>query len=159
MDMVPLKYLVAIIVIIFTGVAGYLGSYNNTSGDGFYCTANVNLHKQNNTLSAVLNFHMDDGQGFLMLNGEYYEYGKKISDVSLSKQFRYLEKDGEYLLHQNPVGVLEVTAEDKAILTHYIPDFYLTNSIQTHHIRIKEIKKGMWMFATAPVPYFVCTDY
>ncbi|MGX5099063.1 hypothetical protein [Enterobacter cloacae] len=157
--MAPLKYIIPVIVIVTSGVAGYLGSFSNTSSDGFYCTANVNLHKHNNMLSAVLNYHMEDGQGFLTLNGEYYENGKKTSDVSLAKQFRYSEKDGEYLLSQSPDGILEVAPEDKAVLEHYIPDFYLTNTIPAHHIRIKNIKKGAWIFTTAPVPYFVCTDY
>ncbi|EJC0563357.1 hypothetical protein MX054_000105 [Enterobacter cloacae] len=157
--MSSLKYIIAVIIIISTGVAGYLGSKSYTTSDGFYCTANVNLHKHNNMLSAVLNYHMEDGQGFLTLNGEYYENEIKTADVSLSKQFRYSERHGEYILSQKPDGILDVTPEDKSILVDFIPDFYLTSSIPSHHIRIKNLKKGAWIFTTAPVPYFVCTDY
>ncbi|EMN1408122.1 hypothetical protein ROS59_000074 [Enterobacter cloacae] len=159
MSVTPLKYIIAVVLIVSSGIAGYLGNDNNISSDGFYCTANVNLHNHNKLLSAVLNYHMEDGQGFLTLSGEYYESEMKISEVSLSKQFRYREKEGEYLLSQISDGVLDVTPGDKSILENFIPDFYLSNTVPAHHIRIKNLKNGAWIFTTAPVPYFVCTDY
>jgi|GEM_PF-2046136 len=148
-----------IALIIVSCVLGYFYAVSKRPDDGFFCTSDAIFHARNKTLNAVMNFHMQDGQGFLTLSGEYYENDLKTSTLSLQKEFNYSESNGEYILTQKDKGVLDVSEADKAILTEFIPDFYLTTSIPVHHIRIKELRRGMWIFTTTPVPYLTCTDY
>lgn len=153
------KNITLIILIVAAGISGYLYSINQKPNDGFFCTTDVNFYVSNRKLSSSINFHMKDGRGFLSLNGDYFINEHKITYVSLLKEFDYHEVDGEYSLSQKNNGVLEVSENDIAILSEFIPRFYLSKDIKTHHIRIKSLRKGVWIFTTAPVPNFVCTDY
>jgi hypothetical protein len=153
------KNITLIILITAASISGYLYSINQKPNDGFFCTTDVNFYENNKKLSSSINFHMENGRGFLTLNGDYFINEHKITSVSLLKEFSYLEVDGEYSLSQINNGVLEVSEDDRRILSEFIPLFYLTKDIKTHHIRIKSIRKGVWIFTTAPVPNFVCTDY
>lgn len=154
-----LKSIICIILIIASCFFGYLYAVSKRTKDGFFCTSDVRFHTQNKTLSAVINFHLQDGQGFMTLDGEYFENDNKISEVSLQRQFSYTEKNGDYLLTKNKNDVLELTEMDKNILKQFIPDFYVTKGAKVHHIRVKKLRDGLWIFTTAPVPYFVCSDY
>lgn len=153
------KHLFYIIIILASILGGYLYALNERVDDGFFCTSDVKLHVNNKTLNAAINFHMQNGYGLFILKGNYRESNNESAEVSLLKKFSYSEKNGEYLLTQSKSEVLEVSEKDRGILKEFIPEFYLTNNIQFHHIRIKNLRKGVWILTTAPVPYFVCTDY
>lgn len=149
-----------IVALSFLSIAaGFLYGEHIKTKDGFFCTANTSIHSGKDTLRMTLNFHMQNGTGYMTLKGVVHNDNNNASSVSLLKHFRYSENDGEFLLSQVSDGVLEVSEEDKIKLQEYIPDFYLTNSVPTHHVRIKELRKGLWIFTTAPVPYFVCAEY
>ncbi|EQA1624958.1 hypothetical protein V5K00_RS23005 [Enterobacter asburiae] len=153
------KTMICILLIAVTFFWCYLYSVSKKTKDGFFCTSDANFHTKNKTLSATINFHLQYGQGFLALNGDYLENGIKVSEVSLQKQFNYTERDGEYLFTQNNDGVLELSEMDRGILKDFIPEFYLARDEKIHHVRIKKLSNGLWIFTTAPVPYFVCSDY
>lgn len=127
--------------------------------DVFFCTADTSIHSGKDTLSLMLNYHMENGSGYMTLEGVLHKSNHNTVSVSLLKSFRYSENDGEFILRQMPDSVLEVSKEDKSILQEYLSDFYLTNNVPTHHVRIKELRKGLWIFTTEPVPYFVCAEY
>ncbi|WP_395489517.1 hypothetical protein ACG1VR_18515 [Cedecea davisae] len=155
------KYIFGVVIVfsVLSVIVGFFYGEHVKTKDGLFCTTDISIHSGNNTLSMTLNYHMQSGVGYMTLEGVLYNYKHKISNVSLLKHFRYSESDGEFLLTQIPDGVLEVSEADKSILEEYIPDFYLTNKIPTHHIRIKQLRKGLWIFTTEPVPYFVCAEY
>ncbi|MCP2124509.1 UNVERIFIED_ORG: hypothetical protein J2Y93_004667 [Pantoea agglomerans] len=153
-----LKTIVCFSLVIASCFLGYLYAVSKRTKDGFFCTSDVRFHTQNKTLSSVINFHMQDGQGFMTLYGEYFD-NNKILKVSLKRQFSYTEKNGDYLLTQNNNDELEVSERDRDILKQFIPDFYLINGAKAHHIRVKKLTNDLWIFTTAPVPYFVCSDY
>lgn len=153
------KALVCMLLMTAAFFMGYIYAVSKKPNDGFFCTSEVNFHTNNKQLSAAINFHMQDGLGFLTISGDYFENAIKLSAISLQKQFNYTERNGEYLLTQNNHGVLEVSEADKNILKEFFPDFYLTRDVKSHHVRIKKLRSELWIFTTAPVPYFVCTDY
>lgn len=159
MKLTKIKIIFGIFVISAFCFSGYHYGVSEKADDGFFCTSDVNFHESTKTLSATINFHMQKGQGFLTLEGAYYESKNKISTLSLQKQFSYHEKHGEYLLTQNSSGVLEVSEKDRIILKEFLPEFYITNSLPYHHERIKKLNKDLWIFTTTPVPNFVCADY
>lgn len=130
-----------------------------SSNDDFFCTSDASIHSGNDVLDMTINFHMQGGNGFLTLKGLYSNNENKKTHVSLHKSFSYTDNDGEFLFRQANNGVLEVSDVDKDILREFIPDFYLTNTIPTHHVRIKNLRNRLWLFTTAPVPYFACAEY
>jgi hypothetical protein len=154
------KYILIFILFTLLSIAAgfFYGQYNKTK-DGFFCTANTSINSGEDSLSMTINFHMQDGVGYMTLKGIMNKSNSGISKTSLLKHFRYSENDGEFLLSQVPDGVLEVSEKDRVLLQEFIPDFYLTNNVPTHHVRIKELRKGLWIFTTAPVPYLVCAEY
>ncbi|SCC68798.1 hypothetical protein GA0061070_10791 [Kosakonia oryziphila] len=154
-----LKAVICISLMIASCFMGYLYAMSDRTKDGFFCTSDGSFHTQNKTLSAVINFHMQDGEGFMTLEGKYFENDNKVSNVSLQRQFSYTEKNGEYLLTQDGNDVLEVSEGDKNILKQFIADFYFTKNTGAHHTRIKKLRNNLWIFTPAPVPYFVCADY
>lgn len=159
MKLTKIKIIVGIFVMAVSCFSGYRYAVSEKADDGFFCTSDANFHESTKTLNATINFHMQEGQGFLTLEGAYYESKIKISTLSLRKQFSYHEKYGEYLMTQNSSGVLEVSEKDRMILKEFLPEFYINNNIPYHHERIKKLRKGLWIFTTTPVPDFVCTDY
>jgi hypothetical protein len=127
--------------------------------DGFFCTADTSIYSGGDILKMTLNFHAENGVGYITLRGVMDESNSNKTSVSLMKEFWYSESDGEFLFSQMPDGVLEVSDSDRVILKKFIPEFYLNNKISTHHVRVKKLREGLWIFTTEPVPYFVCEEY
>ncbi|TDS84873.1 hypothetical protein EDF78_11922 [Rahnella sp. BIGb0236] len=147
-------------VLILCAGMGYLLSKKTLyDKDTFFCTSNFTIHNGNEILRLSINFNLNHGTGFTTMNGALYRNGIKASDINIEKEFLYTQLDGEFAFAQKPQGVLELNNSDMTVLKKYLPDFYITNTAGTHHVRIKTIKPGVWIFTTTPTPYLVCSEY
>lgn len=127
--------------------------------ESFFCTSSFTLHSGSEMLSLSINFNLNHGDGFTTMNGTFFRDGLKQSHISVEKEFLYTQKDGEFAFNQKPNGVLELNGSDPVVLKKYLPDFYLSNTAGPHHVRIKKLRPGVWIFTTTPTPYLVCTEY
>lgn len=154
------RHAVMLTIILLCMGAGYFLSYKQRyQKDYFFCSSTLQIHSGNERLSLFINFNMNHGDGFTSMNGIFYKEGIKKSNVNLEKEFNYKQIDGEFIFTQKQNGVLELNDSDREILKKYLPDFYITKASGAHHVRIKKLRAGVWIFTTTPVPYLVCTEY
>lgn len=154
------NYLMMFIILILFACVGYiLSAMSLQRKDSFFCTSSFTQHSSNDTLKLSINFNLNHGDGYVTMAGIFYQNGLKKSDISLHKEFLYTQTDGEFTFTQKKDGVLELNNSDPTVLNKYLPDFYSTNTAAAHHVRIKTIRPGVWIFTTNPTPYMVCTEY
>lgn len=155
-----INYLLALALLLFSGVCGYFLSKNEQrQKDTFFCTSNFTLHSGNEKLSLSVNFNLNHGDGFANMDGVFFRDGIPKSNISLHKEFTYNQEDGEFVFEQKIGGVMELNGSDPYVLKKYLPDFYFTKDTGTHHVRIKTIRPGVWIITTTPTPYLICTEY
>jgi len=155
-----ITYVILSLILLIFSWAGYeLSQFSLQKKDNFFCTSNFTQHDGNEMLKLSINFNLNHGDGYVTMTGMFYQAGLKKTDISLHKEFLYSQTDGEFTFTQKKDGVLELNNSDPAVLRKYLPDFYITNTPVTHHVRIKTIRPGVWIFTTNPTPYLVCTDY
>ncbi|MBN7121338.1 hypothetical protein [Erwinia billingiae] len=160
MKKINVRYSLMLAVLLICAALGYFLSQKTLyKEDSFFCTSSFAIHSDNEVLNLSINFNLNHGDGFTTMNGTFFRDGIKQSTVSLQKEFLYTQKDGEFAFTQKPDGVLELNGSDPAVLKKYLPDFYLSNTAGPHHVRIKKLRPGVWIFTTTPTPYLVCTEY
>lgn len=160
MKKINLRTVLMSVVILLFGFAGYsLGKEQVRANDVFFCTANFNTHSGDEMLSLSINYNLNHGNGYITMNGTYFKDGIKKSDIDLKKEFLYTQEDGEFSFTEKPNGVMEVNDGDPQVLRKFLSDFYFTRNVGTHHVRIKQIRPGVWIFTTTPTPYMICSEY
>lgn len=146
--------------LMFCAVLGYLFSEKTRyRDDTFFCTSSISIHSGDDNLNLSINYNLNHGDGFTSMSGAFFRHGIKQSDINLEKEFLYTQKEGEFAFTQKPDGVLELNGSDPTVLKKFLPDFYISNTAGPHHVRIKKLRPGVWIFTTTPTPYLVCSEY
>lgn len=154
------RYVAMLCVLLISGILGYFISHKGLYGnDTFFCTSHFRIHEGRDMLDLSVNYNLEQGIGFATMEGTYFKNGIKTSDISLEKEFLYTQNDGAFVFTQKKDGVLEWHNSDMAVLRKFVPDFYFSNTVGAHHVRIKTIRPGVWIVVTTPTPYMVCSEY
>lgn len=154
MKLVSKYIVVALSMLMFFSVLFFY--VNHPQPKKISCDASFVLHKNGHVMKLLMSYIFYDQTGIAMLNGAESSPEGLTNTVNRRTVFTYKKLNNSYFLTSTDSYSMS-NQETNAIFSQLLPAFYFKKDISFNIIIYPQGNEG-WVFATDPVPSFLCEN-